>query len=371
MWYAIVVLAAAIWVGMDAYSRRANVVLMTVGALLASPIVVPIWLASRPLRLGETREGGRAWNVLRNFALMWTLLMAIATCSAIVSMGQAITHTEGAAAQAGAGLGILLGVGFLGALWFFPMVGALVLGLILKKATDNEVGPTGPPANPNAAPRRFAWTTSTTAALAFLAILIAIGTSSMKDEGTSAVPYSTPSRATATEPNVPATVAQPEPDPPGSFRDGSHVVGTDIQPGTYRTWPGSRGCFWSRLSGFSGEIGDIIANGAENGPAVVTIGASDKGFDSKRCGLWVPGLPAITESPTESFGDGTYVVATDIASGTWRSDSPSECYWSRLRGFGGGIHDIIANGVHKNIVTISATDKGFQSKRCGSWTRMN
>jgi hypothetical protein len=39
-------------------------------------------------------------------------------------------------------------------------------------------------------------------------------------------------------------------------------------------------------SGTSGDFGEILANGNESGPAVVTIESSDVAFTSKRCGQW-------------------------------------------------------------------------------------
>jgi hypothetical protein len=67
--------------------------------------------------------------------------------------------------------------------------------------------------------------------------------------------------------------------------DGSWRVGIDIEPGTYRT-EGADTCYWKRLSGFTGEFGDILANGIPKGPVVVTILPSDAGFTSSRCGIW-------------------------------------------------------------------------------------
>jgi len=67
--------------------------------------------------------------------------------------------------------------------------------------------------------------------------------------------------------------------------DGIFLVGVDINPGTYRNSGGSR-CYWQRSSGTSGEFGEILANGNESGPAVVTIQPSDVAFTSKRCGTW-------------------------------------------------------------------------------------
>lgn len=64
-----------------------------------------------------------------------------------------------------------------------------------------------------------------------------------------------------------------------------HLVGKDINPGTYRTNGGSY-CYWERLSGTSGEFDDIITNEATEGASVVTISASDVAFKSQGCGKW-------------------------------------------------------------------------------------
>jgi hypothetical protein len=67
--------------------------------------------------------------------------------------------------------------------------------------------------------------------------------------------------------------------------DGTFTVGTDIQPGTYHT-EGGEGCYWARLSGFGGTVGDVIANHLGSGPQTVTISQSDKAFNTARCGIW-------------------------------------------------------------------------------------
>lgn len=73
------------------------------------------------------------------------------------------------------------------------------------------------------------------------------------------------------------------------FGGGTHVVGTDIQPGTYRTDGPTGGvpfCYWARLSGLSGELGDIITNGNTEGPTTVQIQESDVAFESQFCRTW-------------------------------------------------------------------------------------
>lgn len=73
--------------------------------------------------------------------------------------------------------------------------------------------------------------------------------------------------------------------------DGTYIVGQDIQPGTYRTaGPASElvdNCYWARLKGTSGELGEIIANQNLAGPGVVTIAPSDGAFETMGCKPWV------------------------------------------------------------------------------------
>jgi hypothetical protein len=155
------------------------------------------------------------------------------------------------------------------------------------------------------------------------------------------------------------------------FDEGTHRVGkTDVLPGTYRSLGGD-GCYWSRLKNFSGELNGILANDIASGPTVVTIKAGDKGFDSNGCAMWTSNLKRITKSRT-SFGEGLFIVNTDIAPGTYRSKAGKSCYWARLENFSGEtIGGVIANGIGTAhpVVTIKASDKGFKSTGCGTWTK--
>jgi len=83
----------------------------------------------------------------------------------------------------------------------------------------------------------------------------------------------------------------------GCIGDGTHVVGTGIQPGTYQNSDSSAGCYWERLSGFGGTVEEIIANGFTYGPAVVTVSPTDAGFTSARCGFWTQVANAPTAVP--------------------------------------------------------------------------
>jgi len=75
--------------------------------------------------------------------------------------------------------------------------------------------------------------------------------------------------------------------PTREFGDGMWRVGIDIAPGTYRS-SGAGACYWERLSGFKGDLWDIIANDFAEGSALVTIEPSDAGFSCSGCGKWTP-----------------------------------------------------------------------------------
>jgi hypothetical protein len=75
-----------------------------------------------------------------------------------------------------------------------------------------------------------------------------------------------------------------------------------------------------------------------------------------------------------TFTDGEHRVGDDIQPGTYRAIAPATgdgfCFWERVSGFGGSEAETIANsaGVGPRVVTISATDAGFVSDDCGTWS---
>lgn len=74
--------------------------------------------------------------------------------------------------------------------------------------------------------------------------------------------------------------------PTAPFGSGTWIVRTDIAPGTWRNSDSTEGCYWARLSGFSGEFEDIIANEFTEEPTIVEIGPEDAGFSTNDCGTW-------------------------------------------------------------------------------------
>ncbi|KGX87041.1 hypothetical protein [Pontibacillus litoralis] len=76
------------------------------------------------------------------------------------------------------------------------------------------------------------------------------------------------------------------PKPKTTFGDGTYLVGKDIEPGRYKSSTGDGLGYWARLSGFSGELAEIIANGNPSGPTMIEISSSDKGFQTWGNGEW-------------------------------------------------------------------------------------
>lgn len=171
-----------------------------------------------------------------------------------------------------------------------------------------------------------------------------------------------------------APIAQSGTIPVFTFGIGTKIVGVDVPSGLFRsTNANTASCYWARLSGFGGTLAEILANSINGGPSVVAIEASDRGFESASCATWSQVMGAVTASQTANFDAGTFIVGTDIAPGTWRSNgSGTGCYWARQKSFSGKISDVIANyfGSASAVVTISPTDVGFTSSGCGSWARV-
>jgi hypothetical protein len=138
--YSFLSVAAALFVLRDTTRCTAPRVGWMVASALAWPIAVPVWLATRPLRSGEHRSGGRAWKMLRYFALAWTILWGAQTLVTL-GVGAVVAGTARSQADRASGLGMMrLMASIHGVLWFFPALGALLLGLALRKPAVVEHG---------------------------------------------------------------------------------------------------------------------------------------------------------------------------------------------------------------------------------------
>jgi len=88
--------------------------------------------------------------------------------------------------------------------------------------------------------------------------------------------------------------------------------------------------------------------------------------------LWADAsTTAAGQDPNGPMLQGTYLVKTDVASGTWRAPGGPNCYWARLRDLTGSPESIVANDAPRGPVSvqIAASDAGFKSRGCGTWTK--
>lgn len=86
-------------------------------------------------------------------------------------------------------------------------------------------------------------------------------------------------------------------------------------------------------------------------------------------------LPAPANLAT-TFGEGRFLVGTDIAPGTYQTTGPSDkfdCYWERLKDISGAPDSIIANDLKNGAatVTIDKSDVAFQTRWCNTWSKVS
>lgn len=156
MWYFVLYIPLAAWLFVDSKRRRYDKgLLWALCTAFVGPLAAPAYFAYRPLRKGETREGGRAWVVLKNFALFWTVTMAVCTFAGMASVADTTNKMTNEYERAGAAIGSALGLGLLFIIWLLPMIGAVMLGVFLKKSNAVETGPTGPLATEDEAQYTF------------------------------------------------------------------------------------------------------------------------------------------------------------------------------------------------------------------------
>lgn len=141
MWWFAASICFGLWTLLDAKNRRQKRMVLPVLVFIFGPILIPVHIATRNLRDGEVREGGRAWNILKNFALYWTITCGVGLVFGLAAAGGIESPDEYHAA--GVAIGTGLSVLFIGMLWFFVTLSALILGLFLKKSSFVEKGPTG------------------------------------------------------------------------------------------------------------------------------------------------------------------------------------------------------------------------------------
>ena len=157
---------------------------------------------------------------------------------------------------------------------------------------------------------------------------------------------------------------KPTPTPRVGFGPGTYQVGQDITPGIYAGRTGSGlldSCYWARLSGVSGELSDLLANGNSIGQFYVEILETDGYFKTDCMIIPIDAWPK-PDAPLSRIEPGTYLVGRDISPGTYRGEAGTgvldSCYWSRLSGLSGEFTDLLANdnAVGSYFVSVQDSD---------------
>ena len=152
----------------------------------------------------------------------------------------------------------------------------------------------------------------------------------------------------------------PTPEPAGFVKPGTHLVGTDIEPGVY-VGMASAGvlCTWERLNSLGGDIGSVIAIGVPEGLFYVEVLDSDLAFTNECALLPFEQVPARAAFLT-SVPVGAYLVGRDIAPGLYQgAASPGAlCTWERLNSVRGDSDSVKAVGTPEGqyYVAVSSTD---------------
>ena len=135
-------LLCSIWVYRDARLRGNSALVWSLSTVPFGFMTLPFYFSTRHLREGEVREGGRTWNILKFFAVYWTITMALFSFAGLMAVSKTAANASSDAYKVGVAIGATLGLGWLFLVWFVPFVWAVLIGLLLRKSTTVERGGT-------------------------------------------------------------------------------------------------------------------------------------------------------------------------------------------------------------------------------------
>ncbi|MHB8670479.1 MAG: hypothetical protein ACYDAD_07975 [Acidimicrobiales bacterium] len=87
------------------------------------------------------------------------------------------------------------------------------------------------------------------------------------------------------------------------------------------------------------------------------ISDRSKALDAREAGL-----------KASQFSDGLFQVGRDIAPGSYHTDGADSCYWAELRS--SSTNDISSNNLGAGPQTVTVQGPYFESKDCGTWTKV-
>lgn len=145
MWYILTNSILAALVMIDSTKREVKSPPMWgIAMFLFGPFTLALYLARRPLVADEIRSGGTAWNYARYFTYGWSLLMFMLAISQVFHLNEHDGIMQSALHWAGLTLSNKAGMVMHAKLWLLPVIGISFVGLIFRRRSILEIGPTGP-----------------------------------------------------------------------------------------------------------------------------------------------------------------------------------------------------------------------------------
>ena len=101
-----------LWVAYDGQQRKGLDLFWVLVILLLGPLLLPFYLAVRPLMKDETRRGGFFWNAFWNFEKLISTLAGLATSAVFIenmmeSENKSLAEVKRAEIKAGSILGVV------------------------------------------------------------------------------------------------------------------------------------------------------------------------------------------------------------------------------------------------------------------------
>ncbi len=174
--------------------------------------------------------------------------------------------------------------------------------------------------------------------------------------------------AVENEASLPTSTPAPTPteEVEGLVTEGTHLVGTDIEPGIYAglAGEGMDTCYWARLSNLTGQD-DILANANAEGLYYVEVLPTDAALNT-RCELLPLDKVPTQEVSSDAISAGTYLVGRDIEAGIYvglAGEGIDTCYWARLSNLTGQ-DDILANENAEGLyyIEVLPSDTALQTR---------
>jgi hypothetical protein len=177
-------------------------------------------------------------------------------------------------------------------------------------------------------------------------------------------PTSTPLPTNTPEPtSTPVPTITPN---PNLVKAGTHIVGSDIQPGIYRGEAGNSlfdSCYWGRMSDLTGDFEALLANDNAIGQFYIHILDTDFAVETKCDLVLLDSIPESLDEYPQVIAPGTYLIGSDIKAGIYRGEAGEDflesCYWARLRGVSGNFDELLANDNSTGQYFVQVTETDF------------